>query len=339
MTHTHAARRTGFTLIELMVVIVVIAVLVALLLPAISRSITYANQVRARQEINQLENAIQSFEATFKVDYIPSTIKLCALQSSYGATQLDIDSQSYLLKLFPKLSNSGSPWKGTALTGGVAYVRWTMDSTAAWSSTSSAVLEGHQCLVFFLGGIQTSTGSSPNLQYGCLGFSTDPLDPSDFYSTNATAMPRSFDFEPKRLVQWSSVSGLSATTYNSHFLSYTDPISNNTSTTSSFAKGAQPYAYFSAYKTPNGYNRTSLSGYNATYDNPTLGITNGPYYFFGTSSPVQYVKPDTFQVICSGFDGIFGAGGPWAANGSQTNSGNVSDDLANFASGQLKAGQ
>lgn len=339
MTRTRNGRRSAFTLIEIMGVIVIIGILIALLLPAVNAALKYANQTKAITEIHQLESALQNFQSKFDIDYVPSQLKLCALFSNYGTTQLDIDSKQFLLKMFPKMYNPAAattPWQGIALSGGVAYVRWTYDSS--WTSSSTVILEGHQCLVFLLGGIQTSTTISGVTTYGCTGFSTNMFDPSDNYTANLQRIPQSFEFEPRRLVQWAST-GSSGSGYSSKFLSYLDPISFNT-TSSSFASGAQPYAYFSHYKIPNGYNRTSavFTGYGTTYDNPTLGFTNGAYYINGTSSPTQFLKPNSFQVICSGFDGVFGTGGAWATNGSLS-TGNAADDLTNFAPGQLKGGQ
>lgn len=321
MARTRTMRRAAFTLIELMVVITIIAVLVSLLVPAAYKALGFGAQTVARSEIAQLEAAVQSFQGKFGVSYMPSQIKLCKFYADYGTTQLDVDSIAYLTKLFPRLNTGSGAW--SAGTG----VNWTQDST--WTTVTThpasgtgplAVLEGHQCLVFFLGGIQITSGGT----LGCTGFSTNQLDPS---STGAfDRIPPFFEFTPKQLTQVAS-NASSVSSYSKIFLSYLDPIGSP----------AKPYAYFSSYKTSNGYNRTAptYTGYGTAFDNPTLGVK--PYYLNG-SSPTQYLKPDRFQIISAGADGLFGAGGAWTTSGSLS-TGVAKDDLSNFASGQLGRGQ
>lgn len=338
MTKTPNFQRWAFTLIEMLVVLVIIALLVGLLLAGLSRAIKYGNQVKAITELHELEAAIQNFQNKNDVNFIPSQIKLNAVQSTYGTTQLDIDSLNYLQKLFPKMfSSTASPFQG----GGTGYVKWTYNP--AWSSSAmSVVLEGHQSLVFFLGGIQTSTTTNNITTYGCAGFSTNSQDPSDNYTSTIKRTPPFFEFNNQRLIQYPANSN-SGSSYLSMFLSYADPISNNTTSTTQ-ASGPQPYAYFSSYGNPGGYNRTNTNytGYGTTYDNPTLGISGGAYSVSG-SSPILYLNPNSFQILCSGFDGRFGPGGAWMTNGSTSTpgpSGNFGfDDLSNFTPGPLGAGQ
>jgi prepilin-type N-terminal cleavage/methylation domain-containing protein len=348
------SRRQAFTLLELLSVILIIAVLTGLLMPVLSGALKYANQVKARTEIAQLDAALQNFQADFGVTYVPSRIKLCKWLADYGTTQLDIDSVQYLLMLFPKIATGSGQATAPSIIGawsinnsGVPYptatgINWSQDY-ATWTSITSypasgptprgpcTILEGHQALVFFLGGIETT---SP---YGCIGFSTNPLNPSDTTASISRRAPY-FEFTTAHLTQvtWNTnslfpkpLSGSAAT-----FLSYNDPIGNPPN------GGPHPYAFFSSYKSANGYNRTSptYSGYGTGYDNATLGISNGAYYINGTSNPFQYLKPDTYQIICSGSDGQLGAGGAWALNGSLS-TGVGADDLCNFASGKMSAGQ
>jgi general secretion pathway protein G len=372
MTRSKTVRRLGFSLIELMVVIIIIAVLMALLLPALSRSIRYAQQVSTQTEIRQLDAALQSFEAKFGVPYVPSQIKLCKFYADYlnntagtsfgsPLTQLDSDSIYYMTKLFPKLRTtytSGSTtiygaWSTTintstsTITNNGTGVNWTQDSS--WTSVTTypatgtvprgpfTILEGHQALAFFLGGIQTNTTpSAGNTIYGCTGFSTNPLNPSDTTST-IDRIPLFFEFTPARL---------SPVLSNSNSLFSSTPLTKAVFVSYHDSLGKQPFAYFSGYFKPDGYSRSAptYTGYGTKGDNPTLGVM--PYYINGTSSPTQYLNPDTFQILCAGADGQFNSadsgltfpGIAWSPDGSLA-TGTGADDLTNFTSGLLKAGQ
>jgi hypothetical protein len=320
-------------------VIVIIAVLMAILLPALNSAVKFANQAKTRSEIASLQAAVQSFQSKFGVDFIPSRIKLCKYYSSYVLTnQLDKDSVLYMTKVFPRLMyNSGQatapsaygPWAvdntGTAYSGDTGvnwHPNWSTISDTSTSSAAQATLEGHQALVFFLGGIPSI--GTPN---SCTGFSTDPTNPANT-STSIDREAQFFEFTSSRLVQWPS-NGSSIAGYNgSLFLSYTDSIGNPPTSVS--PSGPRPYAFFSFYGQPNGYLRYSSLG----SDNGTLGLS--AYSISGTS-PTQYMNPNSFQIICAGYDGQFGPGGGWTPTGGLTGIG--ADDLANFAAGPLKAGQ
>jgi prepilin-type N-terminal cleavage/methylation domain-containing protein len=355
MTGRRYNQRAGFSLVELMVVITIIVVLIGLLLPAVWRAIVAANQAKAANDIRQLESAIQSFQSRFGVSYVPSRIKLCKWVVDYGTTQLDIDSKNYLTTLFPKLTTGSGQTSAPSVYGawatnssGANYsstvpggVNWTQDvaftgvaSYPVSGGGPSVILEGHQCLVFFLGGIQTETSQAFNgvtsTIFGCSGFSTNQLDPSDTTSTVAR-IPPFFEFTNNRLVQF--IPG-------HPFFSYKDSVGAN----------PQPYAYFSAYKQTNGYSRYAQG--NLIPDNLHLVTSSPPklwYYLNNTgtvllpvltptlSSPVPpnppnppnpciqpyatniavntttgsvtswtFYKPDTFQILCAGRDSKWG---------------------------------
>ena len=65
----------GFTLVELLAVILILAVLIALLLPALNGALKTARNAAVGGEINQLAQALASFKAQYG-DYPPSRIYL-----------------------------------------------------------------------------------------------------------------------------------------------------------------------------------------------------------------------------------------------------------------------
>jgi general secretion pathway protein G len=327
-----------------MMVILIIGILIAILLPALNYVFKLATQSKARAEIGQLDAAVQSFTSKFNVNYIPSQIKLCKFYSDYlnPATglptgQIEKDSIAFILKLFPKVTSSYPPAAPTVFgawnctVSGTGPYTFTNNGTGInWSSSWSTIttpgsaivtLEGHQALVFFLGGIQTSVTTGTSTVYSCSGFSTNYLDPSDTTPT-VDRIPPFFEFDTKRLYLVGST-----------FVSYQDPFSGT--------GGPKPYLYFSSYKQTNGYNNYPATTFYSVGDNATQGVS--PYYLstklVGATTTYQYVNPDKYQIISAGADGTFGAGGgPWAPDGSNS-TGTAADDLSNFTPGKLSGGQ
>src|SRR5438128_1962284 len=83
MKHSNPKRR-GFTLIELMIVIAIIGVLVGLLSAAVVKATIVAQQARNRNDIMQLEMAVQAFKTQYGF-YPPSRMLLCETFNDYSA--------------------------------------------------------------------------------------------------------------------------------------------------------------------------------------------------------------------------------------------------------------
>ena len=126
--HRRRARgreRGGFTLVELLVVIIVLAILVGLLLPVIAGALRTAKNAAAQAEINQLAQALANFKAKYG-DYPPSRVysgrervfsgrdrqrTSTATRMTSRSAQLAQRSLIALRKFFPKVvfSTSGQP--------------------------------------------------------------------------------------------------------------------------------------------------------------------------------------------------------------------------------------
>jgi hypothetical protein len=249
-------------------------------------------------EMGQLEVAVERFRTNMGPRYIPSRIKLCEKYGNYHVSDvLDQDSVSYLTALFPQLL-SPDPVTGVVHWATVG-IDWNGDGKIG---DDSIILEGHQCLVFFLGGIPTG-GNIGNRSGppGCMGFSKDPRDPAKIVQTSGRERPF-FEFPTHRLIDLSGKG----------FYSFADPYQTG-----------KPYAYFSTHGIPNGYARYT-DARSQILDNRTLGVQ--PYH----EAPGQYYNPMSFQIISAGGDGIFGPGGLWTRANADSIAVQGRDDQTNF---------
>lgn len=119
--------RGGFTLVEMLVVILIIGVLVGMLLPALSAAKVASQRAVALNDISQLSTAIANAKTTMNARYVPSTATIS------GST---VDNAT--LQFFGPRTSS-----------------------ASFTANIGNPLDGNQCLVFFLGGC-TMTGTAPN---------------------------------------------------------------------------------------------------------------------------------------------------------------------------------
>ncbi|MEI6536716.1 MAG: type II secretion system protein, partial [Verrucomicrobiaceae bacterium] len=147
-------RRTAFTMIELLVVIVIISILMAFLLPAISGVRKSARIAQVRTEISSLESAIVSFKQKYGVDP-PSRVVLH--ETATGWTS-DPDSRGKIRQIWPQFDFTVA--RNFNLNGTAG------DTGGPLSATPEAVaISQGECLVFFLGGIlqrPEDTVSAPN---------------------------------------------------------------------------------------------------------------------------------------------------------------------------------
>jgi general secretion pathway protein G len=328
---TRRNRRTGFTLVELLIVILIIGLLVSLISAAAMKGISSANRTRNANDLRQLTTAIENFKATYGI-YPPSRIKLsetCNYPNRSTPGTLDAISVAYLQRIWPRI----------VLTPGT-FIDWNgnknMDPPVSPSPTTKpdgdVILEGDQCLVFFLGGIPDNFSQLPGAPDGKLypditrpnttGFSTNAQNPAAHILTAGPVVNPFYEFASGRLlrrapgVQYTANAQNYPTTFpwpppaapgtppmvfpqgnpTLAFYSYKDTYS------------IAPYAFFSSNTTRNGYLPLSsvlaISG-TPTSDCQTLGIF--PYAEAVTPSP-KFLNPNTCQIISAGADGVFGPG-------------------------------
>jgi prepilin-type N-terminal cleavage/methylation domain-containing protein len=285
-------RRSGFTLIELLIVIAIIVILVALLLSGIFYAYSRMKEAGAVSEVKQLDASLQAFKAKYGI-YPVSRIRLCSNYAQYtnsptpnanGGVALDQASISFINRMWPNI-------------GAWSNINW-----AGNGSNVDEILEGDQCLVFFLGGIPTPSNNSFTFN----GFSVNPKDPSAVNS-NAGIVPPFYAFPFDRVYLRNG----------NNFPSFSDYYARTN-------PAPTPYIFFSAYNRRNGYA--------PSFAQPILGVS--PYF----TSNGQYLNPDTCQIICAGANGNYGAGGQWTPQTADTiyPAGSAgSDDLTNFYPSQM----
>jgi len=135
----------GFTLIEMLIVIVVIAILALIVIPRLLGAGRKAKEAALKGDLHQLRNAVQQFEADLG-DYPASLDQLVATTAptGTGGSGIDLDSAGYQgpylrtpdgnLPVDP--FTTAADWTYTATTGEVhsASTLTALDSTAysAW---------------------------------------------------------------------------------------------------------------------------------------------------------------------------------------------------------------
>ena len=319
-------RRAGFTLIEVLVVILIIATLIAILVPTVLAAFRRAKEAQVAAEMNNLATALASFKERYG-DYPPS--RLYCSESGYypAANPLAQRSLLYLQKFWPRMALSTNSFAVPATAGRFYDFNNNGTDDSGPHRDQAYILQGPECLVFFLGGMPTQVASSSGAnQFGLVGFGRNPLNPFSTFvqsaastaSTNRT-LPL-YEFVVGRLDDSENGNGVPA---------YLDPLGSAASALPLGQSDKRPYAYFFSY----GTNSYDPGDYDCAYEvddnNNVLGrtfnvafppgsVTNSPAPNPYTSSlPVPgtitatFYNANTFQLIGAGADRQWGIGGEY----------------------------
>ena len=343
-----SARRGGFTLLELLIVVAVIAVLIALLVPAVRQAFGSANDAAVSTELTTLEAGL----ARFKHDYGRNPPSLLNL-SVDGGTFADPKTMSTLRSIFGTGVNETQMIASLTQTGIYNAPGPTDDP----DFSQTVVLRGAECLVFFLGGLPANSVSRGVPSTELAGFSKNPADPFNVGARGASGNFTLLDkqrrngpfvaFEPGRLVTPAEVGEGFYFMYLDRFGSQRTPIlyTDSDGGRGYPTRGDLPLDSFYDQYGPHpdlnyGFDHEAgapRSG--SVFGDPNgsgpevAALLNGPY----VDAAGTPINPKGHQLISPGPDGVFGVGGTFdggeftpAAPGAQGD-----DNVTNFSKGAL----
>ncbi|MDB4614426.1 prepilin-type N-terminal cleavage/methylation domain-containing protein [bacterium] len=303
--------RAGFSLVELLMVILIIAALMALILPAVNSVRRTARNAAVKAEINRLETAVAAFQTRYG-EVPPSFLVIPARASA--STVADWSpvvfqkSRRAIRKIWPQFdfdSNGGLPVAATQ---------------------NPTVLSGAECLVLCLAGVPNTSGVLD-------GFSKNPAVPFSPIGENRDGP--FYEFGPGR---FSDVD-------NDGFAEYLDELPGQRTPllyVSSRGSGYAPQAP-GAPDAFDVFNNNDLSNWTDGFASGDKNL--GGAYHQDAAAKVAW-KKESFQIISPGEDGLYGDANAsatnFAGNGFYQADGSMprgeADNISNFSSGTTMGG-
>jgi len=281
----------GFTLIEVLVVIMVLGILIAFLVPALRGAMISARITQVRTEISAIEAAISRFKGDFNMEP-PSSIVLFEKAADWttppaSLTSDVIRSRAVIRQMWPSFDFTAN-----------------RDINADGDTNDYFVLAGAECLVFFLGGQMQWNDTNGNSvqdvgEVSPVGFSKNPANP---FASGGNRQGPYFEFAASRFIATPAPSGANYPTTGggastAGFFAYKDPLPSQ----------LKAYIYLSSYG-GQGYRQSDLGG--------SGGLS---CWYLQIPTPSGNVDPTTktawaankYQIISPGIDTEYGAGGPY----------------------------
>jgi len=339
---TSIAQRVGFTLVELLMVIVIIGILVSMLVVAVNPVLQTARETTVAIEMKQIDLAIENFNT--ENGFYPPSFTGFDQTATGSANQL----LPFLNKISPNHQELSPMFPGSSLT-----------RLQVWWNTIGNVLDDRGSLIFWLNGLSTNkqfpiTGGLPlvdamgnALPAGVAGnaqlpviFNGDFVVRVDMAGTVQTNTDGSNEFDLVGTFDREAIFDFKGGQLSDQFFDGT---------------GLTPTgAGIRVYNSPHGnqkfdlaYRYRSAGPRQSFYDDPFM--TGGIAYHVNTDGGPVWLNPNTFQLSTLGLDGQVSGFRPTAIN--QPTAGSATpeeltdglpnwralngDNIANFANGRL----
>jgi len=292
--------RKGFTLVEMLVVIVIIGILTSLITGAVVRARYVARLTVVRTEIATLDHAVQNYKNEYG-QVFPSFANVDSADATLRA-----DAQAavirHLRKAFPRYVPGSYPGN----SGTTPYERFAQDVSLAYGGAIDPMrFDAASTLVFFLGGLPETPATTGT--WVPAGFHADPTNPFK------PGLPRKdplFEFDTGRIVL-----------QEQH---YSDPSDSSSAPVVRYLryypKGIEaPYVYFKAQRISSLGGRWQYGALNSdprfvqyAYQHAIVGepLKNNCVPYRAPTDPPFWMNHDKYQIIAAGFDGRFGTALP-----------------------------
>jgi len=281
-------RRRGFTLVEILVVIVIISMLAGMLLVAIIPARNRAKNSVIKAEIEQLQGALQQYKNLYG-EYPPDFAFIKDANDDLRNASQDAVIR-HLSKRFPRYQ------PGTldpATVDDAAWVQFVSDVTAAYPTLSPNDFDPASALTFWLGGLPEAPGDTI-----LAGFHSDATNPFRSGLPRDTES-RVYEFNPASLANGGgflyclALSGSRPSAPYTYFRSHRSPQSGRYEYGEVVDVGGTP-TFFQSY-----FNVGTFG-----YAVPYLG-TGGSGVETDPTSTRSWRSLETFQLVHPGLDGVF----------------------------------